>query len=356
MSAAVSPDNGFQNAKPLGGFFELHEPDDCRAGLSVLEAWVGKRPYAGFINARSAMAALVDLFPEATIWAPAFVCQEFIHSAHLPRTRFYPVKEGFSPELGVLETLPQPGDLVVFCAYFGLAIGDEVRAFMERRNDLLFVEDRAQALDAGVDERSSDGRRWALYSPRKLLGVADGGVLVSCTKSALLPVPERAANMTAVWRAPMLRHKDSAGRSNSIWHAANGLKERRMSVTNQAMTVRSLSILARTSLHSLSAAKLRNWTVLERRLGRWSALPSRPVSAPLGYVLRLEADARDRLLRRLHEARIFACVHWPAIAAPPDEFERETRWTRELLTLPCDHRYDEADMDRIATCVVKELG
>ena len=355
MSAAVSPDSGVRDAKPLGGFFELHEPDDRRTGPSVLETWVGKRPYAGFVNARSAMAALVDLFPQATIWAPAFVCREFIHSAHLARTRFYPVKEGFSPDLGVLEMLPKPGDLVVFCAYFGLPVGEEVRAFMARRSDLLFVEDRAQALDVEAEEKPPEGRRWVLYSPRKLLGVADGGVLVAHTDAAPLPVPQQKANMSAVWRAPILRHKDPGGRNNGVWHAANSLKERRMAVTQQAMTVRSLSILSRTSLHSLGTPRLRNWAALERRLGRWSALPSHPVSPPLGYVLRLEAGVRDRLLHRLHEARIFACVHWPAIAAPAERFDREARWTKELLTLPCDHRYDEADMDRVATCVLKEL-
>jgi hypothetical protein len=68
----------------------------------------------------------------------------------------------------------------------------------------------------------------------------------------------------------------------------------------------------------------------------------------LGYVLSLEPGQRDRVLRGLHAARIFAAVHWPRIAAPAADFPREAGWARRLITLPCDHRYGAAEMARIA--------
>jgi hypothetical protein len=128
-----------------------------------------------------------------------------------------------------------------------------------------------------------------------------------------------------------------------------------MMVTAEAMTGQSLSILSRTSLADLVGPRLRNWGALDRRLRRWSALPANPASPPLGYVLRLEPDLRDGVLRALHAERIFAAVHWPRLAVPDADFPREAGWARQLLTLPCDHRYGVAEMERIADRVTDFL-
>ena len=337
-------------AAPIGGFFERHEPDG--AGPSILERWTEGRPYAAFVNARSAFAALVAAFPEATVWLPAFLCADLVQPAYAPRTRFYPVRNGFEPDLETLEAEAKAGDLVLVTAYFGLPVGDSARRALARRPDLHIVEDRAQALDAG---RGVSGA-WRLYSPRKLLGAADGGLLVAPDDAAALPRPTEQADSAALWAAPILRAKDPLGRNNAQWHAANQAKEAAMAVGWQAMTDLSLSILAKTSLASLAAPRLGNWRVLDTHLRSWSALPADPASPPLGYVLRLEPDRRDRVLRGLHAERVFAAVHWPVVAGPAEDFPREAGWNRELITLPCDHRYGEADMARIAERVLDLLG
>jgi hypothetical protein len=148
-----------------------------------------------------------------------------------------------------------------------------------------------------------------------------------------------------------MRAEDPGGLRNAEWHGANQAKEAAMAVTSEPMTDLSLSILSATSLASLSAPRLANWRALHADLRAWSALPADPPTPPLGYVLRLAPDTRDRLLHGLHAQRIFAAVHWPKIAAPSGDFPRETQWTRELITLPCDHRYDAQDMARIAAAV-----
>lgn len=347
MTAMATPDAD----APIGGFFELHEPDGAPAGAGVLEAWTGGRPYAAFVNARSAFAALAAATPEAMVWLPAFLCGDLVDPAFSARVRFYPVLEGFEPDLARVDAEARPGDLVLVAAYFGLPLARAVRDFAARRSDLRIVEDRAQALGPGLEP----GGGWTLYSPRKLLGVADGGLLVAPAGMTALPQPTSSANGDAVWRAPLLRHADPLGRDNAVWHAANRSKEAAMAVTSQAMTDRSLMILSRTSLASLAGPRLANWRILDLRLRPWSALPADPQAPPLGYVLRLQPGARDTLLRGLHADRIFAAVHWPVIAARAEDFPREAQWTLELVTLPCDHRYGEADMDRIASRVTELL-
>ena len=129
-----------------------------------------------------------------------------------------------------------------------------------------------------------------------------------------------------------------------------------MAVTRQAMTAESAAILSGTALESLAAPRLGNWRALDARLRRWSALPFDPSAPPLGYVLRLDPERRERVLRGLHGQRIFAAVHWPRIAGPGRSFPREAQWARELVTLPCDHRYGEAEMARIADGVLALLA
>ena len=336
---------------PIGGFFETHRPGAAE-GESLLAKWTEGRPFSAFVNARSAFAALVAMSPEASVWLPAFVCADLAQAVPANRTRFYPVAEGFEPELSALVTEAKAGDIVLAVAHFGLPVSAPARRALARRPDLRIVEDRAQALAAGP---GIDGA-WRLYSPRKLLGVADGGLLVAPDATNGLPKPAAHSDSAALWTAPDLRADDRAGRLNAQWHAANQAREAAMAVAAEAMSDRSLAILAETSASSLAAPRLANWRALDARLSAWSALPAEPAAPPLGYVLRLEAVRRDRLLGALHAERIFAAVHWPAIAGPANDFPREARWTRELLTLPCDHRYGAAEMARIAACVTANLA
>ncbi|MGH6956864.1 MAG: DegT/DnrJ/EryC1/StrS family aminotransferase [Caulobacteraceae bacterium] len=332
---------------PIGGFFGRHAPDDATSGSSLLATWVGGRRFAAFVNARSAFAALAAMFPRSDIWLPAFICDHLAQPAFAGRTNFYPVLEGFEPDLERVISEAAPASLVLVVSYFGLPIGDDAWRTLARRPDLHVVEDRAQALGAGAD----CGRGWRLHSPRKLLGVADGGLLVACDAACVLPGPVGAADSEALWRPPQMRADDLTGRRNTLWHSANQAKEAAMAVTSEPMTDLSRSILSATSYASLAAPRMANWLLLDSELGAWSALPADPKAPPLGYVLSLPPALRDRVLHALHAQRIFAAVHWPRIAAPPDLFPREAQWRRELITLPCDHRYGAEDMVRVAAAV-----
>ena len=230
---------------PIGGFFEQHDPDEAATGPSVLQAWTEGRPYAAFVNARSAFAALAATFPDAAVWLPAFLCSDLIDRAYAARVRFYPVLDGFEPDLAGVDSEAKSGDLVLLVAYFGLPISAKARDFAARRSDLRIVEDRAQALGPDPESHSD----WRLYSPRKLLGVADGGLLVGRGGAPMPPGPTAAADADALWAAPRLRSQDPLGRNNAAWHALNQATEGRMAAADEAMTPLSQSILARTALH-----------------------------------------------------------------------------------------------------------
>ncbi|HXQ46960.1 MAG TPA: hypothetical protein VN806_10110, partial [Caulobacteraceae bacterium] len=89
------------------------------------------------------------------------------------------------------------------------------------RPDVLWIEDRAQAMDTGA----SDWGDVALYSPRKLVGVGDGGLLIG---DEPLPPPFGRASPSPV--AQMRRALDPRGRRPDRWFPAFQDQEGRFGV------------------------------------------------------------------------------------------------------------------------------
>ena len=163
--------------KKVGGFFALHEPDCGLPKESILFRWTNGRAFTAFSLARSAFAALVDKISPRAVWLPAYTCGSLIAASWQERARYYRLREGFEPDVASLERDVVPGDMVLAVDFFGFPPGPGLMQFVRRRRDLLYVENRAHALDPGVEPWAD----WTLYSPRKLLGVADGEI-AGCRK------------------------------------------------------------------------------------------------------------------------------------------------------------------------------
>ena len=317
----------------------------------MLAHWTGERRYVSYVNARSAFAALVDLLEPELVWVPAYTCADFVASTWRGKVRFYHVGRNLEADLSELKREAIPGDLVVGVNYFGYPIGSALTGLRATRRDLFFVEDRAQALAPSKDFWGD----WCLYSPRKLLGVADGGILIASADQPL-PTCSEAPNAVQLWTAPLLRYEDCSETENEIWYAAHRAKEAQMSVSQQRMTELSKWILSRSSIDRLVDCRRRNWRVLQDYLGRWLAFEHDCMVAPLGFVIEVPAMKRAKLLHTLHSEGIFASVHWPLLASASEDFPREHDLCSRLITLPCDHRYDQGDMRILASRVSALLG
>ena len=127
-----------------------------------------------------------------------------------------------------------------------------------------------------------------------------------------------------------------------------------MRVGNQTISRLSLAVLAGTDIAADAERRRRNYATLFDRLGEWAFFAEPRVSfAPMGFPVRVESAAA--LSERLSAARIFAARHWEDLPSDPAGFAAEHRLAGQLLTLPCDYRYDEADMHRVADAVIAAL-
>src|SRR3989338_5642115 len=162
--------------KLIGGFFEMEQPA-VLIKKSVAEHWgIPKDPTFGFANARSALAMLISIIQPSKAWLPAYVCHAVVEAFTINRVpvSYYAVGGLLEPDVDQLDVECQSGDVVLAINYFGRAPSNTFYDFVRKRSDLIFVEDCAQTIDS---EQAAWGG-FLLLSPRKVLGVADGGYVI----------------------------------------------------------------------------------------------------------------------------------------------------------------------------------
>ncbi|MFW2542761.1 hypothetical protein ACN2XU_08975 [Primorskyibacter sp. 2E107] len=325
----------------IGGVFAIGAPGAPVPG-NLWELWTDAAAQAlTFVNARSGFAHILQCLAPRRIWLPAYCCADMAEATRAPL--IYGGDDTLTPDVDALDEALRPGDLVLGLNHFGRPNAN-LAALARSRPDVTWVEDCAQAADTGATP-------WAdlrLFSPRKLLAVPDGGILVDAR--GLLPAPRQRPAATARLRhAGLMRAADPQDRNNAAWYAAFQRAEAAMTVSDHAMSAHTRNILQGTRADALIAARRANYARLHAHLSDLALWPDpAPKWTPLGFPIRVPDAAA--LGAGLARERIFAPRHWPRLVTnnPPPS---EAMLQKQLLTLPCDQRYGAADMDRIAAAV-----
>lgn len=305
-------------------------------GVTAENAWT-------FANARSALAQLVRQLAPKRLVLPAYICPELTSAAsdRMP-IEFYSLSDDLSPDIAAVQRIIQSGDCVVAVDFFGQAPNREFQEFVSTRTDISWVEDRAQALDPG----QAPWGDWVLYSPRKLFGIPDGGILVRAEGS----VPRaRYAKSSGPDRAGprAMRRDDHEERDSDTWYAEYRAIEASMRVSCEPMSVRSHARLREIDVERVIDRRRTNFSALAARLSDFAFFPlDEPHFTPLGFPIRV-VD-RDRVWHRLCERRVFPARYWQQLPSESAIFPAEHALSQELLFLPCDQRYDESDMAQMA--------
>lgn len=334
-------------ARPIGGFFGLALSDVEPVADSVWNDWTKGARVVTACTARAALARLIAHRKPRNVWMPAYICHELASVADPRSLRFYPLDDELSPDIEVLQCSLEAGDLVVAVDYFGRPPGPRFRRFAAERSDIVWVEDRAHALWL-ADEPWSD---WQLFSPRKLLGVPDGGLLIT-RRDHILPEPITGRTDTAIMIPELMRFEDQMETENTVWYSA--FLAREQSLTTKAFPASRLTrcLLERIAIRRLIADRQRNYAFLFSKLPElaiWKTLTDG--IAPFGFVIRV--DDAGALAARLASERLFCARHWATLPSDAKVFWREHAMSRQLLTLPCDHRYSEGDLERLVKMVAR---
>lgn len=354
------PDGG------IGGFLPLDPGPPLGTGgrESVARRWFGTAArHHGFRNGRTALAlgALAAFGPTGTLWLPAYACRAVAEGAEaamrngsLARVATYPLapRGPLMPDAGFLAARLAPGDAVIVIAYFGRPPGPPLRQLAAARPDVTWIEDRAQALWPGPAWGDA-----VLYSPRKLLGVADGGFLILTPRGAARagPLPEQPGPPPEAAAPPALRrYEDEAG--NAAWFPAYRAAERRMTVEPGAPTRLTAALLARQDIRAIATARRANHAALHPLIPRSAHLapsPAHPAWVPHGLPV-LVRDAAELSARMAGEG-VFCPVMWPD-AVDPGPCARARALAGRVLLLPLDQRYGPGEMARVASAFRSASG
>ena len=304
------------------------------------------------VNGRSGISLLVDHLSPPQVWMPSYLCGSMVKAVdqELTTLNFYEVDYDLSvPSLEWLDNV-QPNDLVVLIDYFGFPC-DKTCATQAKGRGAWVLEDASQALLSETTDYFSD---FILFSPRKFLGIPDGGIIrVNCDVDFNdVDLQSPPANWwLKSFHATVLRREFDLYGGNRRWFELFQETNAEGPIGNYTISELSKMMLMHSFDYSKIAQKrIDNYQVLSEKLNGLALFPNLPLGVvPLGFPVRMKN--RDRLRRALFNHQIYPPVHWPLQGVVPEEFRDSHKLVNEIMTLPCDQRYGNKDMEWMAEVI-----
>ncbi|WP_295545331.1 hypothetical protein [uncultured Pseudacidovorax sp.] len=316
-------------APAIGGYFEL----ELGPGRGV--------PHARALQYRCARAAFLDLLVRGrptNVWLPWYLCDSMVRAAKRAGVgiRRYRLDE----RLHVLDAAPEAGDWLLCVNYFGLcerAVSDAVARFGAHR----VVVDNSQALFSPAGPALA-----TIYSPRKFVGIPDGGQMVT-TLFAEEPAVRDTGSVEHC-RHLLERLAGDVERGHADFTRA----EERLDDDGPPLAMSTLTrrLMAAIDFDGVRQARTRHFTLLQKALGPSNGFDWTPAddSAPLCYPYGPVAPGMREALR---EQRIYTPCYWPEVAADAAVPAFEASLARDTLFLPCDQRLTADQLSRLIDAV-----
>lgn len=301
-------------------------------------------------NARSGIKLVIDQLKPPRIWLPSYLCPTIITAVNrnFSEIHFYPVNKTLTLLSEDFLSSLRPGDLFLCIDYFGFSFDNAILAKV-KQHGCKILRDCSQALffDFSLDDLSD----FHLFSPRKFLGVPDGGILQMKNRLPydvrLLRPPDDQVLMLLVQALLQRREFDRFGGTRT-WFDLFNEGENKFQPGDQRMSELTEYLLRSAfDYHSIQQQRCENYIYLLSRLGDFALFPYLPTGVvPLGFPVHI--SSRDKIQKQLFEHSIYPPVHWNISENVPVEFDQSHKLAKEVMTLPCDQRYDRSDMEFIA--------
>ncbi len=310
----------------IGGYFELAD-----YGKGVFPHSDGVWLNTGRNALEYILRSLEDV---KLVFLPYYDCEvvlEPMKKLQIP-WRFYHIDDHF--EING-EIRLQQGEYLIANDYFGIKDA-YIHHLAKQFGDQLIV-DCAQAFFAlpipGIK---------TFYSPRKFVGVADGGVaypgeIDGASISEMECTEDHDSHL-------LIRKKLGAEAGFQAY------RDNERKLDNQPVRLMSLatkSILDHIDYEKVVSRRRENYALLHEALGKRNLLhlpDSGSFSCPMVYPF-LTNDSQLR--RRMIENKVFVATYWPNVFEWADKDSLEYEMTEKLVPFPIDQRYSTADMHRI---------
>lgn len=303
-----------------------------------------------YASGRSALKAILrDIGPARTAALPAWCCDSIVKpflDAGL-EVRFYPVRRG--PE-GLVQEIDTGCDILLVMDFFGYSPSQPASL-----SHPCVIRDATHSLFSAPPS----GARYCFGSLRKWCGIYGGGFAWS---DHPLPMDNADDHGYAECRQKAMSFKSRYLRDKAEGHSDTASKTRFLGLFDKSEeTLDALDAIPAHPRDVFVATNLDVDTLIRRRRTNarilMDAFPEIllfpelcPGDVPLCVPILVPDGRRDALRRYLVEQDIYLPIHWPRTSVHGDVLDSACFWSDEL-SLVCDQRYGEADMDRMIRAI-----
>lgn len=318
--------------KPIGGYFEWEFPPQINYSI-----------HSNAVLLNSGRHALEYILRGvgyvSKLYIPYFTCDVIIQPLkhlNIPYA-FYQINENLEIALDIQLS----GDeYLLYTNYYGIKDA-YVKHIAEKYGDKIII-DNAQALfcpEYAVHQ---------FYSPRKFMGMPDGGMVVSdiVDYSSSLPQSLSFDKCSHLLKRIELIPIDGYNDFRNVSKLISESSLSRMSKISE-------HILRSVDLNIIQESRRRNFMLLHKSLKDSNNLiiPNfDSFACPLVYPYWTD---NSELKARLIKEQVFVATYWPNVFDWTDGDMIENEFANSILAIPCDQRYGEEDMNRIINLICK---
>lgn len=318
----------------IGGYFGLDLPDFGNYFPDMLK----------YQSARAALRAVLEHVKVSTLLLPAYICNSVIQAVVDAgvKPEFYYLDEHFFPK-----NLPNKNadSYLLYVNYF--ALNDyNVSKLLDFWPKNQLIIDNSQALFAQPTDAIA-----TIYSPRKFLGVPDGGMLYAPSLLMVEPDEEDTGSIDRM-RHLLLRAGYSAQSGYSDYLASEQALQKTKPLAMSQITRR---LLRSVDLQIVKTKRRENFQIFSDKFSLFNPIDQRLGlhAVPLCYPLVLTGFNVKCMKMDLIKNDIFIPTYWPEVLSRVDDGCFENNLVSNSLSLPCDQRYSEVEMNRIIVTIDK---
>lgn len=224
-------------------------------------------------------------------------------------------------------------EVIILNNYFGIKTAYIKKISTQLQN---LIVDNAQALYSN-DILGAD----SVYSPRKFVGVADGGLL-SCN---VLLKEEFETDLSYERMSHLLKRIDlNAEKSYSDFSINDKSLENN---TIKKMSNLTNSILKAIDFDKIKDVRINNFNYIHHHLKKMNTLNLDLSNECVPMIYPFRTKKAELLKKKLIENRIYCATYWPNVLNWCSEKHNSYNLTKEIIALPIDQRYDDESMNKI---------
>jgi hypothetical protein len=327
--------NGHSEQMAIGGYFALER------GVGAGLPWIDEA--IGYQSARSALAAALTTLRPSAIWAPNFICGAVNDSLRSigAQVRRYVLTEA----LGVPDEVSLAATELLICVdYFGINAAAVDQALDRFGSDNILV-DASQSLFF----RPRHGGA-AVYSPRKFVGIPDGGLLRTARR---MPTAHEASEANSIRRSEHLLYR-LAGLVDAGFAKFQEAEASLSGCEPVAISRLTDALLRSIDLENVAELRIRNYRHIAGLLHAAGIAAQSLPSGTVPLCLPVKCDDAIQVRSKLVAQRIFTPTYW-ADAVIPDADHVALKLRDHTVYLPCDQRYGEPELQRIASSMIQAM-